>query len=84
MNIAKFTKTTVAPVGVSKLKETIIPVKKQNSEITTELIITPLKFLNNLIDVNDGKIISAEISSVPITLIPITIVKAVRTAITIL
>lgn len=55
MNIAKFTKTTVAPVGVSKLKETIIPVKKQNSEITTELIITPLKFLNNLIDVNDGK-----------------------------
>ena len=84
MNIAKFTKTTVAPVGVSKLKETIIPVKKQNSEITTELIITPLKFLNNLIDVNYGKIISAEISSVPITLIPITIVKAVRTAITIL
>ena len=70
--------------AVSKLKETIIPVKKQNSEITTELIITPLKFLNNLIDVNDGKIISAEISSVPITLIPITIVKAVRTAITIL
>ena len=61
MNIAKFTKTTVAPVGVSKLNDTIIPVKKQNSEITTELIITPLKFLNNLIDVKDGKIISAEI-----------------------
>ena len=84
MNNARFTRTTVAPVGVSKEKEIIIPAKKQNSETTTELIITERKLLKIRIEVRDGKIINAEISSVPIILIPITIVNAVKTAISIL
>ena len=77
MNNARFTRTTVAPVGVSKEKEIIIPAKKQNSETTIELIITERKLLKIRIEVRDGKIINAEISSVPIILIPITIVNAV-------
>ncbi len=40
INTAKFIRTTVAPVGVSKKNETNIPAKKHTIEITTELIIT--------------------------------------------
>ena len=80
----KFIITTVAPAGVLNPKEINIPAKKQTKDTTTELIITLRKFLKSLIEVRDGKIIRAEISSVPITLIPITIVKAVSTAIIIL
>lgn len=43
-----------------------------------------LKFLHTLIEESAGKIIKAEIKSVPIILIPITIVSAVSRAITVL
>ena len=81
---AALTITTLAPVGVSQEYDTHIPTKKQQSESTPEQRITDLNFLQTLIEESAGKIISAEISSVPIILIPITIVRAVKSAITVL
>ena len=81
---AALTMTTLAPVGVSHEYETHIPTKKQQSERIPEQRITDLNFLHTLIEESAGKMMSAEISSVPIILIPITIVSAVRSAITVL
>ena len=81
---AALTITTLAPVGVSHEYDTHIPTKKQQSESTPEQRITDLNFLQTLMEESAGKIISAEISRVPIILIPITIVRAVRSAITVL
>lgn len=75
---AALTITTLAPVGVSHEYDTHIPTKKQQSESTPEQRITDLNFLQTLMEESAGKIISAEISRVPIILIPITIVRAVR------
>ena len=79
-NTTAFTITTLAPVGVSREKDAHIPIKKQQIDITPEHIITDLNFLQIRIDDTAGKIISAEINSVPIILIPITIVSAVSRA----
>ena len=76
--------TTLAPVGVSHEYDTHIPTKKQQSESTPEQRITDLNFLQTLMEESAGKIISAEMSRVPIIFIPITIVRAVRSAITVL
>ena len=81
---AALTITTLAPVGVSHEYDTHIPTKKQQSESTPEQRITDLNFLQTLMEESAGKIISAEISRVPLILIPITIVRAVRSAITVL
>ena len=81
---AALTITTLAPVGVSHEYDTHIPTKKQQSESTPEQRITDLNFLQTLMEESAGKIISAEISRVPIILIPIKIVRAVRSAITVL
>ena len=81
---AALTITTLAPVGVSHEYDTHIPTKKQQSESTPEQRITDLNFLQTLMEESAGKIISAEISRVPIILIPITIVRAVRSAIAVL
>ena len=81
---AALTITTLAPVGVSQKYDAHIPTKKQQSESTPEQRITDLNFLQTLIEESAGKIISAEISRVPIILIPITMVRAVRSAITVL
>ena len=81
---AALTITTLAPVGVSHEYDTHIPTKIQQSESTPEQRITDLNFLQTLMEESAGKIISAEISRVPIILIPITIVRAVRSAITVL
>ena len=83
-NTTALTITTLAPVGVSSEYEAHIPTKKQQIESTPEQRITDLNFLQTLIEESAGKIISAEISKVPIILIPITIVKAVKSAITVL
>ena len=81
---AALTITTLAPVGVSHEYDTHIPTKKQQSESTPEQRITDLNFLQTLMEESAGKIIIAEISRVRIILIPITIVRAVRSAITVL
>lgn len=81
---AALTITTLAPVGVSHEYDTHIPTKKQQRESTPEQRITDLNFLQTLMEESAGKIISAEISRVPIILIPITMVRAVRSAITVL
>ena len=65
---AALTITTLAPVGVSHEYDTHIPTKKQQSESTPEQRITDLNFLQTLIEESAGKIISAEISRVPIKL----------------
>ena len=83
-NTIALTITTLAPVGVSREYDVHIPIKKQKTESTPEQIITDLNFLQTLIEESAGKIISAEISRVPIILIPITIVSAVSNAITVL
>lgn len=57
------------------------PEKKHIAETVTEHTVTPKKVLKILIDVSAGKIISAEISNVPIIFIPNTTVTAVKTAI---
>lgn len=83
-NTAAFTITTLAPVGVSSEYEAHIPTKKQHNDSTPEQIITDLNFLHKRIDESAGKIIKADIRSVPIIRIPITMVSAVSRAITVL
>ena len=68
---AALTITTLAPVGVSHEYDTHIPTKKQQSESTPEQRITDLNFLQTLMEESAGKIISAEMSRVPIILIPV-------------
>ena len=82
--IIAFTITTLAPVGVSREYDAHIPTKKQQTDKTPEQMITDLNFLQIRIEDNAGKIMSAEIKSVPIILIPITIVSAVSKEITVL
>ena len=84
VNMMAFTITTLAPAGVAYKKETVIPTKKQATEIIPDEIITCLKLLNTRIDVKAGKIIKLEISIVPIIRIPRTMVIAVKKAINIL
>ena len=76
--------TTLAPAGVEYKNETVIPTKKQITEIIPDEIITLLKLLNTRIDVKAGKTIKLEINIVPIIRIPSTIVIAVKNAINIL
>ena len=57
---------------------------KQTIDIISADIVTFLKLLKTLIDVNDGKMIRLEISKAPINLIPKTIVIEVRNAINML
>ena len=64
---AALTITTLAPVGVSHEYDTHIPTKKQQSESTPEQRITDLNFLQTLMEESAGKIISAEISRVPVS-----------------
>ena len=83
-NAIPFTTTTQDPGGISATCATITPAKKHTTDTVADDITTALKLLNTLIEVSAGKIISAEIRSVPIIRIPRTIVTAVRDAIIIL
>ena len=76
----RFTTTILAPAGVEKVKESIIPTKKQIRAIQEVAIITCKKLLNSLIAVREGKIIKLEIINAPISLMPITTVIAVQMA----
>ena len=73
-----------APVGYSNWNERTIPIKKQNTDNIADEIITPLKVLNTLIEVNAGNIIRLDISIAPIILIPNTIIKDVSIDISVL
>ena len=79
MNTHRLLTTIVAPVGSSKRYDATSPVKKQNIEIITDIIITCLNLCVTRIADNAGKIIRLEIRSVPIILMPITMVTAVST-----
>ena len=76
--------TTLAPAGVSYRYEITIPVKKQKTAIMAEQTVTVLNLLKILMAVKAGKIIRLEISKAPIMRIPSTIVRAVKSAMSIL
>ena len=61
-----------------------MPTKKQTTDTTAHITVTPLKLLHTRIEVSAGKIIRLEISSAPIILMPTTTVRAVRTAMSVL
>ena len=70
----------VAPIGVEKLYDMVIPTKNDITEIITEQTVTERNVLNNIIAVNAGKIMRLEIKSDPINRIPTTIVTDVKIA----
>lgn len=77
--------TIVAPTGTSVTENDVkSPESTQKTDTQTEQITTVAKRLHSLIDVSAGKIIIAEMSSVPSIRIPTTIVTAVRSEITVL
>ena len=69
--------TIVAPTGVSKRIERIIPAREQMIAVEAAQIVTLLKLLKILIAERAGKMISAEIRSAPTRFIAITITTAV-------
>lgn len=73
--------TIVEPTGVENNIANIIPHPEHITEIHTEQIITPLKFLKIRIADNAGKIINADIKREPTRFIASTIIKAVTIAI---
>ena len=74
----KFTKTIDA--ADENLLKTKNAIKNAITDTITLDITTALKLLNNLIEVNAGKIIKLEINNEPITLIPTTTTIAVAKA----
>ena len=70
----------LAPVGVSRKKDAVIPIRKQTTERTAEQAITDLKLLHTHIAESAGKMIRLEMSRAPIMRIHRTTVIAVRTA----
>ena len=80
-NTMAFTRTILAPTGVSRNTETPLPRRKHPTEITEEPQTTPLKERNTRIAESAGKIIIPDISRVPIMRIPITTVSAVSIAV---
>ena len=71
----------LAPVGVSRKYEDISPSRKHMTDIAAEVTTTDLKLRQRHMAVRAGKMISPEMSMVPIILIPTTIVNAVKIAI---
>ncbi len=74
--------TIVEPTGVPARIEIKIPAIAQKTENPQAKTITRLKLLNSCIEETAGKIISAEISSVPTRFIARTIIVAMTAAIT--
>ena len=73
--------TILAPVGVSYKKDAVIPTTKHKTESTAEQTTTVLKVLQRRMEVREGKIISLDISYVPIIRMLTTMVRAVSSAI---
>lgn len=76
-----YTKTIPAPVGIFKKNDTKIPIKKQTTDVKTDITTKPLKLVVNFFDIIAGNTIKLEISKVPIILIPTTTTNAVINAI---
>ena len=74
----------VEPTGVEAAIETRIPVNAQNTEIAHAAIVTARKFLNTDIADTAGKMMSAEMRSVPTRFIASTMVIAITAAIAML
>ena len=72
--------TIVEPTGVSVNIETRIPTSAPNTEKTHEATVTLLKLLKISIEDTDGKMMSAEIKSVPTRFIARTITVAMTEA----
>ena len=62
------------------MMEMMIPLAAQNSEMTTEQMITLLKLLKTLIADSAGKIISADMSSEPTNFMAMTMMTAMTMA----
>lgn len=71
----------LAPAGVDRANDIIIPTVKQTAERTAAKTTVLKKLLKIRIAESAGNIIRLEIIIAPISRIPITIVSAVRTAI---
>ena len=71
--------TTVAPMGVERIMETMIPVIAQNTPMVPEAITTDKKLLNILSEDNTGNTIRAEIRSEPTSCMLSTITTAIIT-----
>lgn len=76
-----YTKTIPAPVGIFKKNDTNIPIKKQSTDVSTDITTNPLKLVVNFLAIIAGNTIKLEISNVPIILIPTTTTNAVIKAI---
>ena len=71
--------TTVAPMGVERIMERMIPVIAQNTPMVPEAITTDKKLLNILSEDNTGNTIRAEIRSEPTSCMLSTITTAIIT-----
>lgn len=76
----RFVVTMLAPAGVERAKEALIPTIKQTTERIVAQRITLKKLRKMRIADSAGKTIRLEIIMAPIRRIPMTIVRAVRTA----
>ena len=74
------TATIVGPAGVDITQERKMPTTVQIAEQMAEQTTMLLKFLNNRMDVSDGKMMSAEIRRAPTSFIASTIITAVTNA----
>ena len=70
----------VGPTGVLQIIAAKIPVTALKTEITQAKMVTFLKLLQTSIDETAGKIINAEIKSVPTRFIASTIITAITLA----
>ena len=75
--ITMFATTIVAPTGVEKSIEAIIPTNAAATEITAEQIITPLKLFCTCIAERAGNTIKADVKSAPTMFMARTIITAV-------
>ena len=79
-NAMRFAVTMLAPAGVERAKEAVIPAIKQIMESVIAQRITLKKLRKMRIADSAGKTIRLEIIMAPIRRIPMTMVRAVRTA----
>ena len=79
-NAMRFAVTMLAPAGVERAKEAVIPAIKQIMESVIAQRITLKKLRKMRIADSAGKTIRLEIIMAPIRCIPMTMVRAVRTA----
>lgn len=75
-----FAAIMVEPTGVPNKIDKIKPKNAHTTDIIAELIVTPLKLLNTLIEDNAGKIMRADTSSEPTKFIATTITTAIIVA----